>query len=293
MLELSDVRRAWWLSETVHNVGYFAPEGKQATDALGCKGTWMGYFGMRAAPLGRVSAAVISALFIGFSPAMVARAIPDAWNAADPEDFLRTRLDVNDRVWRRVWGSDISERADIREAAGIAAEAAEAADVSGRPLAAANQALLAPEGIHVALWQSLTTLREHRGDGHASLLTAQQLDSVQALILACGYGKYPRAIMQPTRRWTDAEWDSGVAKLVDRGLVKPDGLLTEAGRRFRDELEDDTDRLARAPFDAVGLAGTRRLSEILAPLAKQAMSVPGYQVLPPVSMPDPFRQLPG
>ena len=35
MVEPSDVRRIWWLSETVHNVSYFAPEGRAATDALG------------------------------------------------------------------------------------------------------------------------------------------------------------------------------------------------------------------------------------------------------------------
>jgi hypothetical protein len=55
MVEPSDVRRIWWLSETVHNVSYFAPEGRAATDSLGCKGLWMGYFGMRAAPLGAVA----------------------------------------------------------------------------------------------------------------------------------------------------------------------------------------------------------------------------------------------
>jgi hypothetical protein len=31
MVEASDVRRIWWPSETVHNVGYFAPEGGDAT----------------------------------------------------------------------------------------------------------------------------------------------------------------------------------------------------------------------------------------------------------------------
>ncbi|MFD1049706.1 hypothetical protein ACFQ1S_31345, partial [Kibdelosporangium lantanae] len=41
----------WVLVETYHDVTYFSPESRAATDALGCKGGWMGYFGMRAAPL--------------------------------------------------------------------------------------------------------------------------------------------------------------------------------------------------------------------------------------------------
>jgi hypothetical protein len=56
MVEASDVRRIWQLSETVHNVCYFALEGRAATDSLGCKGLWTGYFGIRAAPLGAVTA---------------------------------------------------------------------------------------------------------------------------------------------------------------------------------------------------------------------------------------------
>jgi hypothetical protein len=66
----------------VHNVSYFAPEGRAATDALGCKGMWMGYFGMRAASLGAVTAETVIAIFVSFSPAMARRAIPDVWAIA-------------------------------------------------------------------------------------------------------------------------------------------------------------------------------------------------------------------
>jgi hypothetical protein len=71
LIEMSDVRPVWWLTETVHNVSYFAPEGRAATDALGCRGMRMGYFGTRAAPLGAVTAEAVIATFVSFSPAMV------------------------------------------------------------------------------------------------------------------------------------------------------------------------------------------------------------------------------
>jgi len=206
VVEHADIRRVWWLAETVHNVSYFAPEGKAATDALGCKGMWMGYFGMRAAPLGAVTAEVVGATFVSFSPAMVQRAIPDVWVAASPAQYLETRLSVNDQVWRRIWGDHVATAAATLEAAELARRAVLDIETSGRPLAAVNKALPLSDKAHLSLWQSLTTLREHRGDGHIALLTANGIDSVQALILACAYGKYPRSVMQPGRKWSDVEW---------------------------------------------------------------------------------------
>jgi hypothetical protein len=288
MVELGDVRRVWWLTETVHNVGYFAPEGRAATDALGCKGMWMGYFGMRAAPLGAVTAETVIATFVSFSPVMVRRAIPDVWAVATPEQYLNARLEANDRVSRRLWGSEIADDPDFAKAADLARQAVVAAECTGRPLAAANQALPLPDKAHLALWQSLTTLREHRGDGHVALLTAAGIDSVQALILSCGYGKYPRALMQPGRKWTDEQWQVGIDALAERGLVESDGNLTDLGRTFREDLERDTDRLASAPYEALGAAGTPRLADLLVPWAKRAMTEPNYPVTPPVGMPDPF-----
>jgi hypothetical protein len=77
------------LSETVHNVGYFAPEGRAATDSLGCKHLWIGYFGMRATPLGAVTAETVITMFVSFSPAMVRRAIPDVRSHPDERDQQR------------------------------------------------------------------------------------------------------------------------------------------------------------------------------------------------------------
>ena len=47
---------------------------------VGLRGFWMGYpFVGRAAPLGAVGPAVVTATFFNFHPEMVRRAIPDAW----------------------------------------------------------------------------------------------------------------------------------------------------------------------------------------------------------------------
>src|SRR5437588_9745184 len=85
-------RRMWVRYETFHDVTYFTPESRAATDALGCKGGWMGYFGMRAAPLGAATPELVTSVFYNFHPSLVRRALPDAWRIASPERFLATRL---------------------------------------------------------------------------------------------------------------------------------------------------------------------------------------------------------
>jgi len=76
------VRRLGVLVESIHAVVYFAPEPQSAYAQLGLKGYWRGYFASRAAPLGATGPQLVTALFAGFSPAMVARALPEVWTIA-------------------------------------------------------------------------------------------------------------------------------------------------------------------------------------------------------------------
>lgn len=287
--DLADIRRIYWLSETVHNLNYFAPESRAATDALGCKGLWMGYFGFRAAPLGAVGPDAAAALFVSFSPAMLRRALPDVWAVAPPERFITARIEVTDRLYRRIWGERVADDPGIAELTQLTAEAVATLPTLGRPMAAANQALPLPGQPHLAFWQSLTTLREHRGDAHVALLVADGLDSVQALILACGYGKYPAEQMRSGRKWSEDEWRHGIDTLAGRGLVTADGALTGRGQAHRSRLEAETDRLAAVPYQALGSEAAGRLAELLVPLARRHSEEPGYPVTPPVDMPDPYR----
>src|SRR2546430_55511 len=141
-------RRAWQLVEPLHAIVYFAPETRAETDALGLRGGWMSYFGCRAAPMGAVSAAVVTAVFYNFNPAMVERAIPDAWGYATPAQLLDGRLRAVDAAMTRLLGEGAGGE-DIRTAAALAAVAAAAAHTAGRPLSAANAALATPRRHHL------------------------------------------------------------------------------------------------------------------------------------------------
>jgi hypothetical protein len=256
---LSTSRTMWMLLESYHDVTYFTPESRAATDALGCKGGWMGYFGMRAAPLGAVPAELVISTFYNFHPWMVRRAIPDAWQVASPAQFLETRLAGADGALRRMLGPTVSS---LDEAASLAVEAAKNAPIAGRPLGAANAALPVPDEPHLALWQAATVLRESRGDGHVAALVTAELDPVEALVLfAADRGLHP-VYMRKARGWSEEEWDAAAQRLAGRGLLAPDGI-TPAGVLLRADIEQRTDELAAEPWEALGPDRTERLASLL------------------------------
>jgi hypothetical protein len=262
-----DARSMWIRFETYHDVTYFTAESRAATDALGCKGGWMGYFGMRAAPLGAVPPELVTATFYNFHPSRVGRAIPDAWRVASPERYLGTRLFGVDGALRRMLPEDVINGPEMAEAAELTRAAAEQAPIAGRPLAAANAALDWPDAPHLSLWHATTRLRESRGDGHVAALVAAGLDPCETLVIfAADKGLRPD-YMRVARGWSEREWDQAHGRLVDRGLLAPDSQLTEQGRALRQWVEDRTDAEAARPWQAAGEETTDRIADLLTPIA--------------------------
>ncbi|WP_329789385.1 hypothetical protein V1227_34435 [Lentzea sp. DG1S-22] len=266
-----DARQLWLRFEPYHDVTYFTPESRAATDALGCKGGWMGYFGMRAAPLGAASPELVTAVFYNFAPRMVSRALPDAWAVAPPAEFLRVRLEGVDGALRRLLGE--VGTAEIAEAAGLARAAAEAAPLGGRPLAAANRALPWPSEPHLALWHACTILREARGDGHVAALVAHGIEPCHALALYAREHSLDPAYMRTARGWTVEEWDE-VSDL-------PGDLAA---------VERATDEAALAPWKALGAGPTERFVELMTPLALRIASANEAMRVNPMAL-DPVREL--
>jgi len=260
-------RRMWKALEPYHAITYFSPDTKRATDALGLKGGWMSYFGCRAAPLGPVGPDVVAALFYSFHPAMVARALPDAWIYATPAELVDARLQAVDSAVRRLFpGTSFGRAADV------AREAAELAPVSGRPMAAANAALDWPDEPHLVLWQATTILRESRGDGHVAALVAAGLSPCQACLTISAAGGPSKEVFQVNRRWSDEDWAAAEDDLRDRGLLDSAGALTDAGRSLRQQVEATTDRLADQGWRALGDDLTAELHDLVHPLSAQLMS---------------------
>ncbi|ANZ42907.1 hypothetical protein BBK82_21030 [Lentzea guizhouensis] len=265
-----DVRQLWLRFEPYHDVTYFTPESRAATDALGCQGGWMGYFGMRAAPLGAASPELVTAVFYNFAPRKVARALPDAWAVATPAAFLEARLRGVDGALRRLLGE--VDTPEIAELASLARDAALAAPIAGRPLAAANRALPWPEEPHLALWHACTILRESRGDGHVAALVAHGVGPCQALALYAREHSLDPAYMRAARGWSEEEWEAADV---------PGDLAA---------VERATDEAARAPWEGLGAARTSRFVDLMTPLALRIASGNEAMRVNPMAL-DPVREL--
>ena len=275
-------RRFFDRFEPVHAITYFAPEVRTALDALGFTGFWRGYFAARSAPLGRVPAEVVTAVFFNFAAERVNRCVPAIWEVADPAAVLAVRLSSAVAALRRYGVTD--DLPGVAEAAELAGAAARGAPLDGRPLFAANRALPWPDTPVAALWHATTLLREHRGDGHVAALVAEGIGGREANVLHVAAGAVPAAFIKRSRDYTDEEWDSCVAGLSSRGLLTAAGDLTEAGRTCKKRVEERTDRAALSALSALDDDGVTRLFAALTPLTRLVVAGGDLPVATPMGL---------
>ena len=286
MTSSAGARRLWALAEPYHALTYFAAECREAAEDCGLRGFWRGYFALRAAPLGPAGPALVSATFYNFAPEFVARAVPAVWDVGSPQEALQARLRGIDRAVRRVLGEEWMSSPEAAEAAELAGAAAATVGTAGRPLAAANSALPVPDRPHLALWQALSTLREHRGDGHNAALLQRDISGLQAHVLAAAAGRSTREWLRRARGWDDAAWDGAAAELAERGWLEDGGLSAE-GLAMTAAVEADTDRLALPPWRALGDVRCDRLAELLTPVRRAVVAAGDWASGNPIGVPDP------
>ncbi|MGW1161314.1 SCO6745 family protein [Streptomyces sp. NPDC002519] len=264
-------RRCHNLINPFHSMHYFSPDLQREMTALGVDHQRAAYFAVRAAAMGAVGAGVVTAAFYNFSPELVARHVPAVWKTASPAAVLAARARGVDATLRRLLGEEAVAAEEMAEAAELALCAAEACTRHARPLYAAHADLPVPKEPHLAFWHATTLLREHRGDGHLTVLLGAELDPVEALVThsATGKGMSPKWVLA-TRGWGRADWDAACGRLRERGLLGVDGELTEAGTALRGDIEAETDRLDRAPYEHLGAAGVARLTELAGALLTRA-----------------------
>jgi hypothetical protein len=160
----------------------------------------------------------------------------------------------------------------LDRAAELAGAAVAGCDMAGHPLGAANQALPAPDAPHLRLWQALTAMREHRGDGHVASLVDAEVSPPEALVLQAATDRSPEDGLRANRGWSDDDWSAAAESLRERGLVGDDGGVSPAGADLRQAIEDRTDRLAAPIGAAIGDDGIDELVDLLRPLAEAVMA---------------------
>ncbi|UXY23190.1 hypothetical protein N8I84_34175 [Streptomyces cynarae] len=270
-------RRCHNVINPLHSTHYFSPDLSRELTAVGVSDSRAAYFAVRAAAMGPVGAGVVTAAFFNFHPGLVARHVPAVWETASPQVVLAARARAVDATLRRLLGEETVAAKETAEAAQLALRATEACTRHARPLYAAHADLPVPDEPHLALWHAATLLREHRGDGHLAVLLAADLDPVEALVThtATGKGMSPKWALG-TRGWSREDWDAACGRLRERGLLGADDELTEAGTALRGEIEAETDRLDRAPYEHLGAAGVERLTDLAGALLTRALTAGAF-----------------
>jgi hypothetical protein len=255
------------LTEPVSMVNFASPEPNEAMEGLGFRGYWDGYFAGRSAPLGRVPAEVVDAVFYNFGPGEVARHIPRVWERTTPEEAHAARQRGCATAVRRILG-ELVETPGLARAAELLAKASTSAPVEGRPMYAGLRSLPMPEEPVARLWFAANMLREHRGDGHIVALVCEQIDRTEAHVLSTlRSGLHPAESFGRIHHLPPAYLARVMDGLRDRGLVDLAGHLTEAGRATKDPIESLTDVLAEAPYRGLDPHELVELITVLEPLS--------------------------
>jgi hypothetical protein len=207
----------------------------------------------------------------------VAHCIPRAWELARPDVVIAARFAAADAALTRLLGPDVIASQDMITMAELTREAAAACRPEGRPLYAGHADLAWPDAPHLVMWHALSLLREHRGDGHIAALVDAELSGIEALVshTATGQG-FLTEFAQASRGWSQEEWKSATEALTSRGLLGDDGALTPAGEALRARVEEETDRLAAAPWQHLGEERTGEVVRIGTALTRTVMKAGAF-----------------
>jgi hypothetical protein len=261
-------RALWTLFEPIHAVTYFSEQSREALAAIGLQRYWDGYFAGRSAPVGALSGPPVIAMFSGFAPFLVNRALPAAWSIVTPAQAIEARYVGAAATLRAL----VPDERMVEAAAAALTPLAQNLDTIGRPLAAGFAALPLEDDPYRRLWQVAGTLREHRGDGHVIALVSLGIAGLTTLVLRAGVD-LDATSMKRARGWTDEEWDSEAARLVERRLLGGDRRIAPAGVDLLNQAEELTNRLATGPLASLDDAGLLEVARRLAPVARAVTSL--------------------
>jgi hypothetical protein len=221
---------------------YWEPTAVARYEALGIPGP-LGYIASRCAPLGPAGPEAVVAAFGSISPLGIALA----------HDAVATNT-----TWSEVWAARDAAvlEAMPQHAPGIVDPlvrlgpllwpVVEQLPTVGRVFFAAHLGMPRPTDPLLSGWHAVNCLREWRGDTHWALLVAAGLTGVEASVIHNLWLGYEPDWLPKSRGTSAADLDAATASLDRRGL------LGDEGRRLRQQLEDDTDRLTTTVWELLG-----------------------------------------
>ncbi|MEM9565366.1 MAG: hypothetical protein AAGA93_22275 [Actinomycetota bacterium] len=212
----------------------------------------------RLASLGDVAPSAAAAAAYSIHPTIVEAVLGMTRSAAEPAQVLAVRDAAVEPGLDEI-APGLGAR--LGELAPALWRGVDAVHAGARPMFAAHRAHPRPEPATSALsaWLAANCLRELRGDNHWVLCAAADLDDVEvgllhsAMIDPDEYGG--EEWIARSRGGDDAAIAAGWARLEAKGLASTDdgrSAITEAGHRFRVDLERRTDALTAPAWQAVG-----------------------------------------
>jgi hypothetical protein len=271
--DLATVRRLGALVEPLAAAVYFSADAQANYEALGLN-YFEGYFCSRSASLGAAPWRVVCAAFAAFKPEVVERAVTGGWAKTTPAALLQARLDgARAQMAARITAPDD----EVVRVADMLLEATAGLDVSGRVLFAglAGLPVPGPDDPLGRLWRAADLVREHRGDGHIAAWVPH-LDSVEVTTLTEPWWGIEQGSYVWTRGYGPDDVTAARERLAKRGLVEPDGSITDAGRELRERVEVATDEAARPVVERLG----DRVDDLFAALGPWSKAMRGEGAYP-------------
>ena len=247
---------------------YFAPEAHANYAKLGLAGYGPGYFCSRGASLGKPSGLVVTSAFGVFSPAVVVPAVDEGWSKTEPEPLLQARYDGATASLRRLLGEPDPKA--LARAVELLRRGLDAAEGAGHPLFSGLKSLPFPDEPIGQLWRFCDMLREHRGDSHIAVWTRAMVQPIEIQLMSELQMGIPLKTYSATRGWTPQQMDAALDGMRAKGWMDGDAF-SDDGRRFREQIESDTDAMEVPIADAIG-ADLDELLGILRPWARAIVS---------------------
>jgi hypothetical protein len=227
------------------------------------------YFTSRGSLLGKASGHLVASAFAVFNPVAVVASVNHGWSLTDAATIRAARHDGAVGQLRRLIGDDLGGLAAVNEAL---ARGVDVCRPEGRPLFAGVISEPVPIEPLDRLFVLGDALREFRGDAHTAAWTSAGLDAVEIGLLTECYWGLPFKSYVRSRAWSEAELDAGLARLQNAGFVDDTATsMTEAGRAFRERIEDVTDDQLTPAINAMG----DTLDPAVATLSRWAATVRG------------------
>jgi hypothetical protein len=277
----------WAAAEPFTIAALFTPEARALVEGVGLPAR-SAYWVMRSAPLGAAHPTVVTAAFHGFPLDTIEVVLPGAWLAISPAAAV-------EGTHRAVAGSSARQFAEhpgaarVEASADLLTEIVAELDTTGRPLAAANQAVEPPDEPWARLWRAMNTLREYRGDAHVATLVAADLDVVEAQVVMAAWAgeRLQLERLRQSRNLTDELWTEARARLRERGLLTSESSLTTAGHELRDGIEASTDIATARPFRRLGADRTEQIWQFVGDLSSSLIDTGQMITVTPVGAPWP------